>query len=65
MAGKFKACVLLLALTACTHVIADTDEAVVSVKGEGAFATLIKARAVGATALRARADTHWRYIFVS
>ena len=47
MAGKLRTCVLLLAITACMHVTADAEEVVV-VKGEDAFATLIKARLVAA-----------------
>mmetsp|Transcript_2672 Transcript_2672/g.7943 ORF Transcript_2672/g.7943 Transcript_2672/m.7943 type:complete len:497 (+) Transcript_2672:181-1671(+) len=42
MVSKLKACVLLLALTACTYAAAEADEAVVVVKGEDAFAALIK-----------------------
>lgn len=46
MVSKLKACVLLLALTAYTYAAAEADEAVVVVKGEEAFAALIKARHV-------------------
>lgn len=45
MADKLRACVLLLAITACMHVTADTTDEVVVVKGEDAFATLIKENA--------------------
>lgn len=49
MADKLRACVLLLAITACMHVTADTTDEVVVVKGEDAFATLIKVRLFAAS----------------